>query len=53
MVAESPSGSVADERHKAAFGFLQLAAQAGHPVPVADYPTLLAEIDALIAEHKT
>lgn len=34
-----------------AMGFLEMAPQAGNPVPVAEYPKLLEEIDSVIAEH--
>jgi hypothetical protein len=49
--ARSPHGFLADERHEFGFQFLTLAAQAGSPVPRADYPKLIAELDALIEEH--
>lgn len=51
-LADSPSGGVADERHEAAYAFLE-PAEAGHAVPVAEYPALLGEIDALIAVQDT
>jgi hypothetical protein len=50
-LARSGVGGVADTRHQDAFAFLELAAKAGNPVPVAGYPKLLEEIDAATAAN--